>query len=175
MRADPQRHFLLPFHPLGRFGQILLARAQWHKKQAGAFSSSNPEQEKALNWRLSKENLPGPDRRNWHPSNRPGSLVPQRHPASITAFSSLVRWTDDGRDVADTVQAMFEFPNHARLAYDCTLANSFDADYEVYYGTGRRCPHARKQGWMFKEVDSPLLGWEVYARKILFIARLVSR
>ena len=25
-----------------------------------------------------------------------------------------------------------------------------------------------RRGWMFKEVDSPLLGWEVYARKETF-------
>jgi hypothetical protein len=54
------------------------------------------------------------------------------------------------------------------LVYDCTLANSFDADYEVYYGSDAAVMLRENKAWMFKEVDSPLLGWEVYARKDAF-------
>jgi len=34
--------------------------------------------------------------------------------------------------------------------------------------------HANK-AWLFKEVDSPLLGWEVYARKEVFLQRYGHR
>ena len=67
--------------------------------------------------------------------------------------------------MADTVHALFEFPNRVQLAYDCSLANSFDADYEMYYGSDAAVMLRENKAWMFKEVDSPLLGWEVYARK----------
>ena len=56
-------------------------------------------------------------------------------PVSVTGFNSMVRWKEDGRDVPNTVQAVFEFPRGARLISDCTIANSFDADYEIYYGS----------------------------------------
>ena len=46
-----------------------------------------------------------------------------------------------------------------------TLANSFDAEYDMYYGTDATVMLRDRRGWMFKEVDSPLLGWEVYAKK----------
>src|SRR5258705_83552 len=55
MRSDPQRLFLLPFIRSGALGKSFMARAQWHKKTSWRTASSNPEQEKLLNWRLSKE------------------------------------------------------------------------------------------------------------------------
>src|SRR3989442_4645686 len=54
------------------------------------------------------------------------------------------------------------------MSYECTLANSFDADYEMYYGTDAAIMLRGSKAWMFKEVDSPLLGWEVYAKKETF-------
>src|SRR6266446_5579566 len=54
MRADPQRHFLLPFIRSGALGKWVMARAQWHKKQSWRAPAPNPEREKALNWRLDK-------------------------------------------------------------------------------------------------------------------------
>src|SRR6185503_14502239 len=47
-------------------------------------------------------------------------------------------------------------------------ANSFDGDYEMLYGTDAAVMLRGTKAWMFKEVDSPLLGWEVYARKDVF-------
>src|SRR5207302_440447 len=78
-----------------------------------------------------------------------------------------MQWKD-GRDVPDTVEAVFEYPGGAYLTYECTLANSFDADYEMLYGTDAAIMMRGNKAWMFKEVDSPLLGWEVYARKDQF-------
>ena len=69
---------------------------------------------------------------------------------------------------ADTIQVVVEYPGDVRLTYDCTLANSFDAEYEMYYGTDAALMIRDNKAWMFKEVDSPLLGWEVYARKDTF-------
>ena len=35
----------------------------------------------------------------------------------------------------------------------------------MYYGTDSAIMLRDSKAWMFKEVDAPLLGWEVYARK----------
>jgi hypothetical protein len=85
-------------------------------------------------------------------------------PAAITGFGSLLRWKD-GRDVADTVQGIFEYPGGIRFMYDATLCNSFDKDYEMYYGTQAAVMVRDAKAWLFKEPDAPLMGWEVYARK----------
>ena len=60
---------------------------------------------------------------------------------------------------------LFEYPEGVNFIYDATLANSFDSDYEMIYGTDAAVMMRGAKAWMFKESDAPLLGWEVYARK----------
>jgi predicted dehydrogenase len=166
-RSDPQRHFLLSFVRTGAMGRNVMARAQAHKKQSWRRTSPTPEREKALNWRLANATSNGligeiglhqVDAASWFLNARP---------LSVTGFGGILHWSD-GRDVPDTVQAVFEFPGSVNLTYDCTLGNSFDADYEMYYGSDAALMIRENKAWMFKEVDSPLLGWEVYARKDSF-------
>ena len=163
-RSDPQRHFLLQFIRTGAMGKTIMARSQWHKKQSWRGTSPNAEREKAINWRLRSETSLGLigevgihhlDAANW---------TINKLPTAATGFASTMLW-NDGRDVPDTVQTVVDYPGGVRLMYDATLANSFDADYEVYYGTDSAIMIRGSRAWLFKEVDSPLLGWEVYARK----------
>lgn len=167
MRCDPQRHWLIPFIRSGALGKFVMGRSQWHQKQNWRPPASNPEREKAVNWRLDQAvslGLPGEigihqlDQACWFFN---------KLPIAITGYGSVSFWKD-GREVADTVQLILEFPGGLRLSYDCTLANSFDADYEMYYGSDAAVMLRDSQAWMFKEVDSALLGWEVYARKDAF-------
>jgi predicted dehydrogenase len=167
LRSDPQRKFLLPFIRSGALGKTVMARSQWHKKTSWRFTSPNPEREKAINWRLSKATSPGLlgeigihqiDQAIWF-LNGP--------PRSAYAVGNIAFW-NDGRDVPDTVQALIEFSGEVRLSYDCTLASSFDSDYELYFGSDATVMLRESKAWMFKEVDSPLLGWEVYASKETF-------
>ncbi|MEY2465505.1 MAG: hypothetical protein QOD03_26, partial [Verrucomicrobiota bacterium] len=133
MRSDPQRHFLLPFIRSGAMGKPVMARSQWHKKQSWRFTSPNAEHEKNLNWRLDKAvSLGLIGEIGLHQLDQ-ASLVFDGLPVSVTGFGAVTLW-HDGREVPDTAQAIVEFPNGVRLTYDCTLANSFDADYEMYYG-----------------------------------------
>lgn len=168
MRADPQRHFLVPFIRSGALGRFVMARSQWHKKQSWRSASPNPEREKALNWRLDKNvsiGLLGElgchqiDQANWFLNG---------FPKAITGLSSTILWDSDGRDVPDTVQAIVEYPNNVVLNYDATLANSFDGTYDMFYGSDAAVMVRDDKAWLFKEVDAPLLGWEVYARKDVF-------
>jgi hypothetical protein len=70
--------------------------------------------------------------------------------------------------VSDTVQLVVEYPDGVRLSYDATLANSFEAEYELYFGSEAAVMIRESKAWMFKEADAPLLGWELYARKQAF-------
>jgi predicted dehydrogenase len=170
-RSDPQRQFLLPFIRSGALGQCVMGRAQWHKKTSWRATSPRPEREKELNWRLSKETSPGLIAEvGSHPIDQ-ATLFLSGLPTAVTGFGSIAFWKD-GRDVPDTIQAVLEFPGGVHMIYDATLANSFDNHYEVLYGSDAAVMMREGQGqskaWMFKEVDSPLLGWEVYARKETF-------
>ncbi|HWQ91823.1 MAG TPA: Gfo/Idh/MocA family oxidoreductase [Clostridia bacterium] len=167
MRSDPQRHFLLPFIRSGAIGQWVMARAQWHKKHSWRATSPNPDREKEINWRLSKETSLGlTGEMGIHPIDQVTWFLGTR-PTAVSGFGSVVFWKD-GRDVPDTVQAVLEFPAGVNMMYHATLANSFDSEYEMFYGSDAAVMMRESKAWMFKEVDSPLLGWEVYARKESF-------
>jgi len=167
LRAYPKRKFLIPFIRAGSIGSFVGARAQYHRKNEWKRPSANPEREAALNWRLSQKTSTGLigelgihqlDLISWIFKNRPNA---------VTGFSSIIKW-NDGRDVPDTVQAVLEYPSGANLTFDATLANSFDSSYENIYGTDAAVMIRSGKAWIFKENDSPLLGFEVYARKDTF-------
>ncbi len=163
-RSDPQRHFILDFFWSGAAGKTVMSRSQWHKKTSWRYASPNADREKNINWRLNKNLSPGIvgemgiqqiDNNNW---------FLKRKPVAVTGFGGIMHW-NDGRTVPDTVQAMFEYEDKGNFIYDAALTNSFESDYETIYGTYAAIMMRGTKAWMFKEVDSPLLGWEVYARK----------
>ncbi|MCC6231185.1 MAG: Gfo/Idh/MocA family oxidoreductase, partial [Verrucomicrobiales bacterium] len=167
LRSDPQRRFLLDFVRAGAAGKTVSARCQWHKKQSWRRTSPNPDRETELNWRLAAATSPGLigeisihqlDNIAWYLNERP---------VAVTGFASTIMW-NDGRDVPDSVQAVFEFAKGAHITAEATLCNSFDAEYEMLYGSDAAVMLRGNKAWMFKEVDAPLLGWEVYARKDTF-------
>ena len=167
MRSEPQSNFLLPFIRSGTLGKTVLARAQWHKKTSWRTASPNPEREKALNWRLSNATSLGlVGEVGIHQIDHVGWFL-NCLPKAVTGWGSVMFWKDD-RDVPDTVQAVLEFPGGVQMIYDATLATSFEGEYEVMYGSDAAVMMRESKAWMFKEVDSPLLGWEVYAPKTTF-------
>jgi len=167
MRSDPQRHWLMPFIRSGALGKAIMARSQWHKKVSWRSTSPNAEREKAVNWRLEKAiSLGLAGEIGLHQIDQTGWLFLNAQPMAVTGFGSVNFWKD-GREVADTVHLIVEYPEDVRLSYSCSLATSFDSENELYYGSDattmiRDTPTS---AWMFKEVDAALLGWEVYARK----------
>lgn len=166
-RSDPQLHFLRPFLRSGALGKNVLVRGQFHKKQSWRTSASTPAREKELNWRLDKSISTGlMGEIGIHQTDEATWLL-SALPTAVSGWGSIQFW-DDGRDVPDTVQTVFEYPGGVRLVYDATLANSFDGDHGIYYGSDAAVMIRDSKAWMFKEVDSALLGWEVYATKQVF-------
>lgn len=166
-RSDPEIIHILNFVRAGAAGTAFLCRSQYHKKNSWRRASPNPDFEAALNWRLRQSSSVGlVGEIGIHNIDAAGWFM-NRRPTAVSGFGATVLW-NDGREVPDTVQAVVEYPRGARMIYDATLANSFDADYDMFYGTDATVMLRDRRGWMFKEVDSPLLGWEVYARKETF-------
>lgn len=167
LRSDPQRLFLMPFIRAGAAGRPVKARAQWHKKQSLRRTSPVAEREEELNWRLYSRTSPGLiGEISIHQLDTIAWFL-NRRPTAVTGFGSTVLWAD-GRDVPDTVEAVYEFPNGTHVNCEVTLANSFDSEYEMIFGSDAAVMLRANKAWMFKEVDAPLLGWEVYARKDTF-------
>jgi predicted dehydrogenase len=166
-RADPQRHFLLPFIRSGAIGRWVMARLQYFKKESWRRASTTPEREKEINWRLDENlSLGLVGEIGMHHLDQVSWFM-DRRPVAVSGEGTIRLW-NDGRTVADTVHAHLEFPEAVNAYFNASLATSFGGDSETYHGTDATILMRGSSAWMFKEVDSPLLGWEVYARKEQF-------
>ncbi len=165
-RADKGRMYAFTsFMKAGAVGQVVMARAQWHKNNSWRIANANSEREKALNWRLDKKVSLGLIGENGIHQLDQTSWFLSGLPTAFSGFGGVVFYKDDGRDVPDTIQAVVEYPGKVRLVYDATLANSFDAAYEVIYGNYAAMMFRDNRQWLFQEVNTMLLGWEIYAMK----------
>jgi len=122
------------------------------------------ERQAEINWRLSKATSPGLVGEAGIHHLDLANLYLNGLPTAVTGFGSIVNWKD-GRDVPDTVQCILEYPKDVHLAFTSTLASSFSNSYALFQGSNASLMMREKRGWMIKEADSALLGWEVYARK----------
>jgi len=167
LRADPQRHFLLPFIRSGAIGRWVMARTQYFKKQSWRLASSTPEREAEINWRLDRSlSLGLVGEIGIHQLDQVGWFM-DRRPVAVSGNGAIRLW-DDGRTVPDTVHSHIEFPDSVNTYFNASLASSYGGDSELYHGTDASILMRENKAWMFKEVDSPLLGWEVYASKEQF-------
>lgn len=179
MRSDPGKEFVLRFIHTGAVGTPVMARSQWHRRTSWRKPGSTPERDKALNWRLDSTTSCGLageigvhhfDLMTWMLGKRP---------SAITGFGAILDpdLQQDGRDVADTIQTIMQYPGKVNSMFDCTLANSFDGEYDMLYGTGAAImfrgeifgdQYTPAKSWLFEEANSQLFGWEIYAAKEQF-------
>ncbi|MEX2399311.1 MAG: Gfo/Idh/MocA family oxidoreductase [Rhodothermales bacterium] len=163
-RSHPNYRSVFQFIRSGALGKATMARAQWHAKESWRRASPNREREIAQNWRLDSDVSTGLIGEIGTHQIDPAMWFLAARPVSVAGFGQIMLW-DDGRNVPDTIQTVFEFDNDVHMLYDATLTSSFDAAYDVYNGRDSSIMFRDNRAWMFKEVDAPLLGWEVYARK----------
>lgn len=168
LRENPQHHHVLKFVRTGATGKPAMIRGQSNRKSSWRRASPNPDREKALNWRLSRETSLGLVGEIGIHSLDAASWYLDSLPVSMTGFGGILQW-QDGRDVADTVQLVVEFANGVRHTWSATLANSFEGEHDIYFGSSAAVLIRDNRAWMFKETDAELLGWEVYARKDDFL------
>src|SRR5207247_561462 len=166
-RSDMQHHHALKFVRTGVLNKVAQARGQWHRKDSWRRPAPTPERERAVNWRLYNESSAGLMGEVGIHQVDVVSWFLKEIPTSVIGFGGILAW-QDGREVPDTVQAIFEYPGGVRLTYDATLANSFDGAYELFMGSDSALLLRGDRAWMFKEAESPLLGWEVYDRTAKF-------
>ena len=163
-RTNPQHLHVLGFIEIGALGNVAQTKSQWHKKDSWRRTAPTDERQNALNWRLNRETSGGMMGEIGIHQVDVTSWFLKALPVSVSGYGGVVAWKD-GRNVPDTVQCVFEYPNGIHLAYDATLANSFDGAYELFQGTDSAVLIRDGRAWMFKESDAPQLGWEVYAYK----------
>jgi predicted dehydrogenase len=166
-RSNPIYALARSFLRSGSLRDLVLLRAQHHKKTEWTTPGATPELERALNWRLDPEvslGLLGEvgshqlDAFHWFLG---------RYPRSVRGSGAVLAW-HDGREVADTARAVLAFDGGLELAYSATIGNSYEGQYELFAGTMAAIKLVWTFGWMFKEADAPTQGWEVYANRQTF-------
>ena len=167
-RSNPQHRSVFQFMRSGAIGKPAMARGQWHAKESWRRASPNAERVRELNWRLDPELTTGLIGEAALLQMDVAYWVLGELPTRVQGFGQIMGW-NDGREIADTIQTIFEFPSGLHLIFDATLVSSYEEAYEVYMGSESTIVFRdRGKAWMFKEVDSLMLGWEVYARKDRF-------
>lgn len=163
-RTNPLFLHVSKFVKSGCMGDVAEAHAQLNRRQSWRRRAPTPERENELNWRLSRQTSAGLvgeigihslDLANWYLDATPVSVI---------GFGTIAGW-NDGRDVPDTVQCVIEYPKNVRMVLTSTLVNSFSGDYTLFQGSASSLMMRDDRGWMIKEADSALIGWEGYARK----------
>ena len=161
-RANPLYRHVLQFVKSGVLGDVAFVNAQWNRKDSWRRAAPTPEREQAVNWRLAKDS-PGCWGRSASISSTSISAYLGGAAGRDRRQRRKVAWRD-GRDTPDTVSCLVDFRN-GRANFRATLASSFGGAYTIFNGSNSSLLLKENRGWLIKEADSPLLGWEVYARK----------
>jgi len=173
MRSNMQYHHVLKFiKGKEAVGQITMARSQYHQKSSWKRAWPTDERQAELNWRLHQATSLGLlgevgihslDVANWFLDDLP---------IAISGQGRISVYKEDGRDIQDIVHLTMEY-NHKdfgriNMLYDATLTNSFDGQFDAFYGTNSAVQLRDQRAWMFKESDALSLGWETFARKDVY-------
>jgi predicted dehydrogenase len=163
-RANALYRHVTGFVKTGVLGTPALVTARWSRKDSWRRAAPTPEREAELDWRLRASTSPGlVGEVGLHQIDLVTDLV-DLLPEAVTGFGTTIQWKDK-RDVADTAQCVLEYPRGLRLNLAATLASSAGGAFTLLQGSNASLMIREQRAWMIKEADSPLLGWEVYARK----------
>jgi predicted dehydrogenase len=147
--------------------ELVSGYAQSHRKTSWRFPSSEPGADRATNWRLDPEVSIGLAGELGTQQIDVFSWYRGRLPLEVRGRGAIRHHTD-GRTVADTIGLELLWDDGLALRYQATLANSYGGQYEVLHGVNGAIRLAWSHGWLFKEVDAPTQGWEVYATRQQF-------
>jgi len=161
-RTNPLYLHVLKFVKTGVLGDIAGVHAQWNRKDSWRRAASSPERERALNWRLDKGSPGLMGEIGIHHIDLM-SLYLGTPATEVSGAGTVATWRD-GREVPDTASCVIQF-GKARADISATLASSFGGSFTVFQGSNSSLLLKESRGWLIKEADAPLLGWEVYARK----------
>ncbi|MBM4049960.1 MAG: Gfo/Idh/MocA family oxidoreductase [Planctomycetes bacterium] len=164
-RYSPLYRHAITFVKTGVLGEPKMVRAVWHVNRSWRKVVKDPKNEPLLNWRLYKSTSGGLMAE--HGSHQLDVIhwFLKATPLSVMGMGGIDRW-QDGREVHDNVEALFQYPNGVKVVYSSMLSNGYEGNYELFLGThGAVLLTAEKKGYLFKEPEAAALGWELYAKK----------
>ena len=166
-RSNPVYALARGFYRSNSIETLVALQAAYHQKTSWRTRAKDAKQDRIINWRLFHETSSGLLGEMGSHQIDAISWFTKKRPVEVDAKGAIHLY-DDGREVADTVRATFAYENGVELNYDATLCNSFQGSFESFYGSMGTIKMAQRFGWLFKEADAPIQGWEVYASRQQF-------
>ena len=141
--------------------------AQANRKTSWRFPASEPATDRAVNWRLDPDVSLGLAGEIGAQQFEVAAWLMGSAPARVNGRGSI-RLHQDGRTIFDTVSAELVWANGVAMQWGATLASSYGGQFETLHCVNAAIRLAWTHAWLFKEVDSPTQGWEVYATRQQF-------
>lgn len=146
-------------------GRITHIRGAWHRNGDWRRPVPDPKLEKHINWRLYRDRSQGlmaelgshqVDVFNW---------FLDALPLAVCGMGGSDYWKD-GREIADDVEVLYEYPDGVRAVYTSITTNAYDDYYEQIMGDeGTLILTHENKGLLFRESRAEKLTWEEYAHK----------
>lgn len=163
-RSNPVYKLARSFYRSDSIQRLVALRAAWRRKTTWRTPASDPAQEKSLNWRLYRATSTGlPGEEGSHQFDAV-TWFTGKTPVSVRGSGGILVH-EDGREVPDTVHCAFRYESGVEFGWEATLANSYEGAHELFVGSMGAIRMAERFGWLFKEADAPIQGWEVYASR----------
>jgi len=141
--------------------------AQSNRKTSWRFPAGEAGTDRVVNWRLDPDVSLGLAGEIGAQQFDVATWLLGSTPAKVSGRGAI-RLHQDGRTVFDTVSAELVWANGVVMQWSATLASSYGGQFEVLHCVNAAIRMAWTHAWLFKEVDSPTQGWEVYATRQQF-------
>src|SRR5690606_28743158 len=111
-------------------GTVLHFECQYHRNSDWRYPISANSNERLTNWRLYKEYSGGlMTELSAHQIDIVNWMTNDSHPLKVAGIGTLNYWKD-GRDIFDSVQAVYEYPDGIKANVSSVLSNQY-TEYEI--------------------------------------------
>jgi predicted dehydrogenase len=121
----------------GRLGQVTQVFCYWHRNNDWRRPLPDPKDQKLehlINWRLYKKFSGGLLAELGSHHLHFATQILGGMPESVTGMGGIVYWKD-GREVPDSVQVIYQYPNKTTLFFSSITTNHFEGAHIKVYGT----------------------------------------
>ncbi|MDH6533823.1 twin-arginine translocation signal domain-containing protein [Parabacteroides sp. 52] len=108
----------------GSIGEVVGIRNYWFRNNDWRRPVSDPSLERHINWRLYKEYSGGLMTELATHQLQLGTWALKALPDFISGFGDIIFWKD-GREVYDSVNVMYHYPNGVHMSFESTISNKF--------------------------------------------------
>ena len=135
----------------GLLGEINSIRAYWFRNNDWRRPVPSPELERKINWRLYKDYSCGLVTELATHQLQVGNWALQMIPEKVSGMGDIIYWKD-GREVYDSINLIYHYPNGVKMTYESMIANKFYGLEEEILGS-KGTMELEKGKYYFEEVE----------------------